>query len=341
MRFNLNSGTRSARPHAIVLATLLIILQQFIGSLPVQSANVNLTVKKSQLPFVYIPYTSDVHSTTLSAEAIQLAQQLHLTERLFELSQLRKAREADKSSLSSEQVERYRDLREDVTEVIEQTRLEVDFAQAELAREIAVHSELLAAYTADRNRKVNLSNAWGYRTNGVLWAAAEGLDIPTYAHPKYSIPSGIVGIVAGLAPSAFSLYALRQDSGGRFERKPHPNMLSKVFNYHVTPELEYPDSVWTWLNSQAPVGPKVTRLEFLIDWWQKDGNIRYFTEKPTHHQLDLLTATAQDDLTIQLISDRLSMLRTVDAMILGMNRPLLEMMMVVRGTKEIGKIESK
>lgn len=110
-------------------------------------------------------------------------------------------------------------------------------------------------------------------------------------------------------------------------------MLSKVFNYPVTPELEYPDSVWTWLNSQAPVGPKETRLEFLVNWWQKDGNIRYFSAKPTHHQLDLLTATVQDELTIQLISDRLSMLRTVDAMIVGMNRPLLELMMVVRGTK--------
>jgi hypothetical protein len=333
MRLNSSPRTRISKALTLALLALLLTVQQTNFLLPVQSANVNLTAKKSQLPFVYIPYISDVHTATVSAEAIQLAQQLKLTDNLTELSKLKKARLADKNSLSGDELERYRDLKEDVTETIEQTRLEVDFAQAELVREIAVHSELLAAYTAERDRKVNLSNAWGYRTNGVLWAAAEGLDIPTYAHPRYSIPSGIVGIVAGLAPSAFSLYALRQEGGARFERKPHPNMLSKVFNYHVTPELEYPDSVWTWLNSQAPVGPKGTRLEFLIDWWQKDGNIRYFSAKPTHHQLDLLTATVQDDLTIQLISDRLAMLRSLDALILGINRPLLELMMVVRGTK--------
>jgi len=331
-------------PRACITKSLTIaLLASFLGVqqpmflLPAHSANTNLTAKKSQLPFAYIPYTSDVHTATISAEAIQLAQQLKLTDNLIELSKLKRARLADKNSLSHDELERYRDLKEEVTEAIEQTRLEVDFSQSELAREIAVHSELLAAYIADRDRKVNLSNAWGYRTNGVLWAAAEGLDIPTYAHPKYSISSGIVGILAGLAPSAFSLYALRQENGSRFERKPHPNMLSKVFNYQVTPELEYPDSVWTWLNSQAPVGPKKTRLEVLIDWWQKDGNIRYFSAKPTHHQLDLLTATIQEDLTIQLISDRLAMLRTVDATILGINRPLLELMMVVRGTKAMSQ----
>ncbi len=307
--------------------------QLLISSLPVNSANVNLSAKKGQLPFVYIPYLSDVHSTVVSPEATQLSEQLKLKDSLIELSRLKRARFSDKSALSKEELEQYRDLKEEVTEAIEQTRLEVDFAQAELAREIAVHSELLAAYSAERDRKVNLSNAWGYRTNGVLWAAAEGLSIPTYARPKYSVPAGIVGIVAGLAPSAFSLFALRQENGGKFERKPHPNMLSKVFNYPVSPEIDYPDSVWTWLNSPAPVGPNMSRLNVLIDWWQKDGNIRYFSAKPTTQQLDLLTASVQVDLTIQLISDRLAMLRTIDAAILGINRPLLELMMVVRGLK--------
>ena len=337
MRSKFSSKTGLTKLRKVAILALLLAVQETIFLLPVQSSNAHLTNKKSQLPFEYIPYISDVHSPLVSAEASQLAQQLKLTDSIIELSKLKKMRLADRNSLSRDQLDRYRDLREEVTETIEQTRLEVDFAQAELAREIAVHDELLAAYTADRNRKVNLSNAWGYRTNGVLWAAAEGLNIPTYAQPRYSISSGIVGIVAGLAPSAFSLYALRQDSGARFERKPHPNMLSKVFNYHVTPELEYPDSVWNWLNSQAPAGPKVTRLEFMIDWWQKDGNIRYFSTKPRHYELDLLTATVQDELTIQLVSDRLAMLRTVEATILGMNRPLLELMMVVRGVKTMGE----
>lgn len=330
---------RSRTRWKLALLASLLCLHPALFSLPAHAANLNQTNRKSQLPFAYIPYISDVHSATVSAEAVQLAEQLKLTDRLLELSRLKQARLSGKNALTREELDQYRDLREDVTEAIEQTRLEVEFAQAELAREIAVHDELLAAYTADRNRKVNLSNAWGYRTNGVLWAAAEGLSIPTYAQPRYSIPSGVVGIIAGLAPSAFSLYALRQDSGARFERRPHPNMLSKIFNYRVTPELEYPDSVWTWLNSQAPVGPKMTRLEFMIDWWQKDGNIRYFSAKPTHAQLDLLTATVQDELTIQLVSDRLAMLRSVDAMIVGMNRPLLELMMVVRGSKTIASRE--
>lgn len=48
-----------------LLATLLTA-QQAIFSLPVQSANVNLTVKKSELPFAYIPYISDTYIPLLS-----------------------------------------------------------------------------------------------------------------------------------------------------------------------------------------------------------------------------------------------------------------------------------
>jgi hypothetical protein len=295
--------------------------------------------KKMRVPYAYLPYLTDVHSQTLSPEALQLAEHLGLSTQLSNVSAVKLAHQKS-GDLSPDKREQFRDDKEEIVETIEQTRLEIDFTQAELAREEAVYAELLAVYTSDRDRKVDFINAWGYRTNGVLWALAEGLDIPTYRNPRLSIPSGITGIIAGLIPSAFSLFALREEDGGKFDRKPHPNMLSKVFGYQVTPDLEYPDSIWSWLNSVPPDGKtKLTRINYLIDWWRQDQNIRNFGRNPTRVQLDLLTATTQDYLTIQLVSDRLAMIRQIRALILGMNRPLLELMMVVRGTKFMTRAE--
>jgi hypothetical protein len=291
--------------------------------------------KKVSVPFEYTVSLSDVHSPTLSADALQLAQQLHLESKLREVVAVRKMRQAN-VPVPADRLEQYRDFKDDVLEAIEQSRMEIDFTQSEMSREEAVYSEMLAVYIYDRDRKVAFANAWGYRTNGALWAVAEALDIPTYKQPKYSIPSGAIGIVAGLVPSAFSLYALRKEGGDKFDRKPHPNMLSKVFDYPVNDEIEYPDSVWTWINSAPPSDAKQqTRLTFIKHWWLKDENLRTLNGQESKPKLDLLTGTVQNDITIQLINDRLAMLRHMHALVLQMERPLLELMMAVRGYKSM------
>jgi hypothetical protein len=312
----------------IICANLALIL----FSLPCAPAVRASSAKKSEnIKFPYIPYTTNLHDKGVSKEAIQLAEQLKLTEALREVSALRESQSTSK--LSPEQSMHLLELREDVREAIEQTRMEIDYSEAEISREEAAYQELLQAYTDARDRRVDRINAYGFRTNGILWAVGEALDIPTYASPKFAIPSGAIGIVAGLVPSAFSLYALRQERGGKFERDPHPNMLSKVFGYKVTPEIDYSDSIWHWLNSVPPVGSDKSRLRFLLTNWENDINLHHFSAKVTKMQLDRLTATVQDDLTIRVISDRLVMIRGMRALILGITRPLLELLMVLRGTK--------
>jgi hypothetical protein len=312
----------------IICANLALILF-YLPCAPAVRAS---SAKKSEnIKFAYIPYTTNLHDKGVSKEAIQLAEQLKLTEALREVSALRESQSTSK--LSPEQSMHLLELREDVREAIEQTRMEIDYSEAEISREEAAYQELLQAYTDARDRRVDRINAYGFRTNGILWAVGEALDIPTYASPKFAIPSGAIGIVAGLVPSAFSLYALRQERGGKFERDPHPNMLSKVFGYKVTPEIDYSDSIWHWLNSVPPVGSDKSRLRFLLTNWENDINLHHFSAKVTKMQLDRLTATVQDDLTIRVISDRLVMIRGMRALILGITRPLLELLMVLRGTK--------
>jgi len=283
----------------------------------------------------------DLNSSTLSVGAQRLAKQLGLIPSFTRLEQLRKQVQLSKGEkLPLEVRQDLLEVKQEIMEKIEQTRLDIEFVQAGLSVEIAIQDELLHAFEADRDKRMNANYLWSFRTNGALWAVAEGLDIPTYNHPRYSIPSGTIGIVAGLIPSIFSIVAIREAKGGRYEREARPNILSKIFDYPPPPEMDFPKSVWTWVNTPIANGVSTkSRLGELIDRWTEDKYMQMFSDRNSRAQLDIITGAVRSRLTLQLISDRLAMLRQVSAMIAMMNRPLLELMMVVRGEKSTGLLK--
>jgi len=280
---------------------------------------------------------SDLHSKTLSPDAVQLAEVLALTDRLKKFQDLRNRAEALKPvKMAAEDREDMRDLHDEIMDVIERTRLEIDFTVAEIRVEEAEYNEILRVFTTDRDMRVNRINAAGFRWNGALWAVAEGLDIPTYRSPRYSIPSGSIGIIAGLVPSIFSLYALKETSGVKFNRPAKPNMLSKLFGYPTTAQLEIPDSVWSYITAvPLQFDGKLARYEILKARWLSDQNLTTYTDPKSTKQTDLLTGRIDEKITIQTLSDRLTMLNQMSALIVRMNRPLLELSMLLHGQKQL------
>ena len=122
---------------------------------------------------------------------------------------------------------------------------------AEINAELQVYDEILATFTNDRDKLVARINAASFISNGALWAVCEGLDIPTYARPRYSISSGTTGILAGVIPSIASMYTLKAVNGKKKTSEVEPNMLAKLFDYPTTADIEYPNSVWQFIN-QVP-----------------------------------------------------------------------------------------
>ncbi|PWT94357.1 MAG: hypothetical protein C5B53_13340 [Candidatus Melainabacteria bacterium] len=280
---------------------------------------------------------SDLHSDVASPEAVELARHLELIPLFQRLEELRdKVQPPGRQSSNTELREEFRDIKEEITEKIVQTRLEVDFVQAELAVELAAHNELLNTYSRARDDAVNRTNIWAFRTNGALWAVAEGLDIPTYKKPRYSIPSGSIGIIAGIVPSVFSAFAVRESSGFGYEREPYPNMLTQLFDYPRLTRTDIPASVLTYLHAKPAYAEHgESRADWLVNRWVDDKNLSVFNDRKSRSQKDAITGMVQSHLTIQLVSDRLTMLQQLSAMINQINRPLLELMMVVRGTKHL------
>jgi hypothetical protein len=283
----------------------------------------------------------DLNTTDISPNSRQLADILKLTPLLARNQTLRSKIDPTNFAPTIENVAMAQQLIACVsesTQIIQEANLSVDFVLAEIQAEQNIYNEILNTYINDRDRATLRTNAISYILNGALWTVCEGLSIPTYSAPRLSIPSGATGILAGIVPSIASIYALKQLSGKKQISENDPNMLAKIFDYPVNPEIDYPKSVWDFLNTPQVGEPAdKTRRSMLIERWIADKNIPGFTQATAAKQLDVITASVprKKALDIAALNTRLAMLQQLGAEILKMKRMLLELSMVVHGEKNI------
>jgi hypothetical protein len=277
----------------------------------------------------------------LAPNTLQLAENLKLIPLLQRIKDLRRDLKEKPTGISLENLALRQDLTESMIQArqkIDEANLAIDFTIAEIVAEENVYSEVLATTGSERDRAVNRTNSSSFIANGILWAVAEGLDIPTYRYPKYSIPSGINGVLAGILPSMASLYAMRQYSGRKRTSEDDPNMLAKLFDYPTNPEIEYPNCVWQFLNTvPADDHSGRTRRDQLIDRWIADKNISGFTNRKSKRQLDVITASSPHHkaLSLDSLTIRQVMLQQLSAEILKMKRLLYELTLAISGDKQI------
>jgi hypothetical protein len=281
-----------------------------------------------------------LNTRVVSPNGMQLANTIGLTPLLEQLQSIRSSLES--TSLGSDENLKARqallETRQSVFELIQRTNLEIDFAVAAIEAEHQVYEEILATFTSDRDKSIARTNAAGFISNGALWAVCEALAIPGYKNAMFAIPSGIVGIPAGVVPSIASLWTLKQINGKKKMSEVEPNMLAKIFGYPTNPDIEYPASVWSFLNQVPPEdasGKK--RIEQLVDRWISDSNMSQFTDRHSKRQLDAITASVpqKKGLSIATLTSRSIMLQQLHAEVWKMKRMLLELAMVAQGEKTL------
>jgi hypothetical protein len=325
---------RSRRHSALTAIMLLCILS---SNAPVLAAAPN----SQEIPKQILRTGIDLNSADVSANSRQLADILKLTPLLERNQQLRAKIDPTNFDPTIENVALGQQLIaciSESTQIIQEANLSVDFTLAEIQAEQNIYNEILNTYSGDRDKATLRTNAISYILNGALWSVCEGLAIPTNTHPNLTMPSGVTGILAGIIPSIASIYALKQLSGKKQTSEQDPNMLAKIFDYPVTPEIDYPRSVWDFLNTtQVGETSGKTRRILLIERWVADKNIPEFTESTASKQLDVITASVprKKALNIATLNTRLAMLQQLSAEILKMKRMLLELSMVVHGEKHI------
>lgn len=282
-----------------------------------------------------------LNKSVVSPNSVQLAKNIGLIPVIEQIQVLRSRVNAGDGEATLENLKARQDLFDTVQKavvIIQKTGLEVDFAASECEAESQLYNEILAAFTNDRDKAIARTNALSFISNGILWAICESFAIPTYKNANYAIPSGIIGIPAGVVPSIASMYTLKQINGKRKTSEVEPNMLAKLFNYPSTADIEYPQSVWQFLHeipASEPGGK--TRLNQMIDRWIADANMPGFSDRNSKRQLDVLTASVSQrkGLSISTLTARTVMLEQLHCEIMKMKRMLLELSMVIEGEKQL------
>jgi hypothetical protein len=291
------------------------------------------------LPTQILKTGINLNGISVSPNTLQLAEQIGVADLFTHLKTLQARVESNKS-ISLESLAARQELTEtksNISQLIQKANLEVDFVQAEISAEENLYGEILSTYTNNRDKAIARSNALSFISNGALWAIGEAYDIPTYKYPRLSIPSGTISILAGVIPSAASMYTFKQLGGKKSDSEVEPNMLAKLFNYPVSYDIEYPKSVWAFLNAVPANQPKgKSRREQLVDRWIADSNISSFTDRTSKEQLDKITASVsvKKGLSIATLSTRQVLLQQLGSEVLKMKRMLLELCMVLQGDKE-------
>ncbi len=318
-----------------------------IGALPTNAISLRKYIAQEKgansmtEPTLILRTGIDLCQTGLSPNSMQVADNIGISPVLREIATLRKQVETSAGAPSVERLSARQDLYDASLKgamILQRANLEIDFTLAEIDVEQEMYAELLATYINDRDKALARTNAASFISNGALWAVCEGLAIPTYKHSRYAISSGITGILAGLVPSAASMYAMKQVSGKKRRSEVEPNMLAKIFDYKTNTNIEYPKTVWEYLNQVPASDPpnSSTRKDQMIDSWISDANINAFTDRSSKVQLDILTGSKshKDGLSIDTLTARKVMLQKVSAEIMKMKRMLLEIAMVLQGDKE-------
>lgn len=291
-----------------------------------------------------------LNRTDLSPNSVQLSNTIGLTTVLEQIQTLRRRVQGYGDTVSLESLAAKQELT-DATQKAQQlllrTDFDIDFTIAEIEAEHQVYEEILATFIADRDKLVARVNAGSFISNGILWTLCEAFSIASINttfmnNPRnvvqWPIPSGVVGIAAGIVPSLASMYTLKAVNGKKKTSEVDPNMLAKLFGYPTNPEIDYPSSVWQYLHQVPADQPRAkTRLDQLIDRWVSDANMPAFTDAHSKKQLDVLTASVaqKKGLSIATLTARIVMLGQLHSELLKMKRMLLELAMVIQGEKQI------
>lgn len=329
---------------AAALATAQVIL--LASFLPAATAAAPSTspINTVEVPKQILRTGINLDARTVSPNTLQLAQNLNLLPILSRLQELRARVAQHQSGNTLESLSDRQELLEltqKAQNILIRTSLEIDFVCAEIGAEQNIYSEVLSSLQGSRDKLVARINAGSFILNGALWTVCEALAIVSPLHPNYAIQSGIVGIAAGIVPSIASGYALKAYSGKHLKSECEPNMLAKIFNRPINQDIDYPKSVWSFLNT-APAGDTgsnagKTRKEQLIARWVSDKNIPSFTDKSNTKEIDIITATVpqKKGLSIDNLNVRMVMLDQLQGELAKMKRLLMEIAMVITDEKEV------
>jgi hypothetical protein len=269
------------------------------------------------------PGVSAGHALKLSPEAAQIAEEIGVAPLLDQLSSKRSAG----SPINLESLT----ARQEITEKVLAASLDVDSLNAVVDSEIEQIRGIRADLQARRDKAQNIINIASIVTGGAFGTITSALQFK----PSTANLGNGIGVAGGAGSVLLSIVGIHKQGGGRRSLGDSPRMLARLFGRQpdVTEAIpsEYPDEVWSYLNSAPPSKPSTaTRREQLIAKWRTEGRIKHDGSPTGERRIESMTGNLARirSLSISDLDERIAMLLDVRTSVSLMKRGLSE---IVRG----------
>lgn len=255
--------------------------------------------------------------TTLSPEALQLADQLGLTATIARLQSMQ-GLQGDVYEL-----ERLR-LKQRIIQTVLVAMLQVRGTSAQIAYEVFEAGQMLNRLSARRDRAIKYNTIANLVTGGVSETLGGALQL--VPNQQIDAAGNLAELVGGAVQTGLSGLALKQQAGGHPKVSAQPNMLAPIFDKKTDSDSRYPRVVWNYLESIPPGETQSRRVLMIKQWREYD---RLPSSASGSWRIATLTGsgTPRQEVTIDLLQDRQALLTDLTAFIQQIDKRLLEIML--------------
>jgi hypothetical protein len=220
-------------------------------------------------------------------------------------------------------------LRQEISETVLSTSLDVDGVIAEIDNETAKLDSIRSELESKRDHAQKINNIASIVTGGALGVVGTALQFKS----STANLGNAIGLGGGGASVVLSVVGIYQQRGGQRTLANSPNMLAVFFDRKPEFHSDYPTEVWTYLNAVRPLDPGAgTRRAQLTEEWKQSGRIDKTDTPKGQDKIASLTSSISQKrgLSIDQIADREAMLADVKAEASLMKRDLSRLVLALR-----------
>lgn len=287
------------RTSSVWVTTLILFLSAFqpqktFGSVPSEPEGKSNLVDRPRKD-LFTPLTMD----SLDESTKELAEQLEILPLLQELYGNKTNNEQRRALL-----------RQKILESILESYFDSESVKAEADREELRLSLLRETLISRRDRSVEINNAGNFIISGSLNTVGSILGFPKNANP---VPGNLGQMLSGVVSTGMSMYALKQNAGGKTSGQGAPTLLAELFGRPTDFRTAYPESVWRFLHGKSVDFPSKTRLQILEERWINQHYLEPHGSPREKAKLDAVCGKAGARMSINDLSDQISMIGEVEA----------------------------
>lgn len=258
---------------------------------------------------------SSMNVDSMDAPTRELAEQLEIYPLLQELYSSKNLNEQRKITL-----------RQKIQETILESYLDAGSVKAEADREEMRISLVRESLISRRDRNVELNNAGNFIVSGTLNTVGAALGFPKSANP---FSGNLNQLLSGVVSTSMSMYALKQNAGGKTGGKGSPTILAELFGRPTDFRTNYPESVWRFLHGKSLDVPEKTRLQLLEEGWISRHYLEPHGSAQEKTKIDAVCGRPGIRMSINDLSDQISMISEIEAVTELMNHHLRDILRMI------------